>query len=168
MGLVSVAELRAVVTSALTDAQLQTVLDREEREMITRTGPHGDGVDGLTLTLRNPLGLVMLLPRPLSQVISVAERQLPSDTPMIVPSDGYWLDFGSLNRLSGVWASFVTVVGIPADLDRRKSVLIELVRQALEQTALKSESVAGEYSWTAPDWERQRADLYRRLTFMSI
>lgn len=168
MGLVSVAELRAVVTSALTDAQLQTVLDREEREMIARTGPHGGGVDGLTLTLRNPLGLVMLLPRPLSQVISVAERQLPSDTPMIVPSDGYWLDFGSLNRLSGVWASFVTVVGIPADLDRRKSVLIELVRQALEQTALKSESVAGEYSWTAPDWERQRADLYRRLTFMSI
>ena len=43
MGLVSVAELRSVVTSALTDVQLQTVLDREEQEMIARTGPHGDG-----------------------------------------------------------------------------------------------------------------------------
>ena len=170
MGLVSVAELRSVVTSALTDVQLQTVLDREEQEMIARTGPHGDGLDGLTVLLCGGAGTTLYLPRSLTSISSVAVRQALTDIAQSLAATAYALNGSArLERIGGLsWETFVTIVGIPADLHRRKSVLIELVRQALEQTALKSESVAGEYSWSAPEWERQRADLYRRLTFMSI
>jgi hypothetical protein len=33
---------------------------------------------------------------------------------------------------------------------------------------MAGENVAGEYSYTAPDWEKQRRRLYKRLEFPSI
>ncbi len=59
---------------------------------------------------------------------------------------------------------------MPAD-DRAewRAALLELVRLQLARTALKSESIAGEYSYTAADdWDADRAKLLRRLGFFNL
>ncbi len=168
MSLVSLTDVRALITTALDDTQLQAVIDREETELIARLGPHGE--TGLTLTLRNPLGLVLFLPRQLASITSVSEQAYPGATGAVLANTDYWYDGAILNRVGALWPTggVLTITGIPADLARRKNVLIELVRLALEQTAMQSESIANEYSYQAPEWERLRADLYRRLTYMSV
>jgi hypothetical protein len=165
MSLVTIAEVRAVVQTDRDDTQLQAIIDREEDEMVARLGDHGP--DGATFQVRGG-GSALYLSRPLASITSITERIRPSDTPVTVDPDTYWASGAGVIERAGTWAPLVTVVGIPADIARRKQVLIELVRLALEQTAMRSESVAGEYSYTAPEWERARADLMRRLTFMSI
>lgn len=168
MSLVSLTDVRALITTALDDMQLQTVIDREETELIARLGPHGE--NGITLMVSNPSGTTLFLPRQLSSITSVSEQAYPGATGVVLDTTQYWYDGATLNRATGLWPTngVITVTGLPIDLARRKSVLIELVRLALEQTAMKSENIAGEYSYTAPEWERTRADLYRRVTYMSL
>jgi len=82
-----------------------------------------------------------------------------------------WELEGCLERLpaGARWGAVVAVIYVPYnDNQRRKAVLIELVRYALERTAMMSEGVAGEYSYTAPDWEYERARLLRSLSFRAI
>jgi hypothetical protein len=170
MSLLTVAELRAIVKTSKSDTQLQQVIDREEAEVVARYGPHYDGTaiteacDGGTCSL--------FLKRRIGSVSSVSEAQSLGGTAAALTSTQYAVaNEGRVIRLSeGTrWGRSVTVSYIPVD-DRplRKQVLIELVRLALEQTAMKSESVAGEYSYQAPDWEAQRRDLYRRLALPNI
>lgn len=171
MSLLSVAELRAVVQTSLDDAQLQGVIDREEAEVITRYGAHYDGTaitevcDGGTCSL--------FLKRRIGSVSSISEASSLGGTQTMLTSTQYYAvaGQGGIIRLAeGTrWGRYVSVSYVPADDSAlRRQVLIELVRLALEQTAMKSENVAGEYSYQAPDWEAQRRALYRRLALPNI
>jgi hypothetical protein len=99
------------------------------------------------------------------------ERLGGSATTLTVTQYHVKTDQGRLIRLpeGTYWGCAIAVTYVPAD-DRplREQVLIDLVRLTLERTAMQGESVAGEYSYTAADWEAQRRTLYRKLEFPSI
>jgi subtilisin family serine protease len=170
MALLSVAELRRTVQSDLDDAQLADLITEEEAELVRRFGAHGDGSATVSEVHRGG-GCDLFLKRATITVTSVTEATSLGGTGTALIASSYyaWPGQGRLTRLpeGTAWARQVTVVYVPAD-DRslRKAVITELVRLRLEQTALQAESVAGEYSYTAPpDWEAVRRRAYRRLTF---
>jgi hypothetical protein len=169
MSLVTVAEVRALVNSGLTDAQLQAVIDREEAIMVERCGAHYvDTSMRNTETLHG--GYTRLhVAQKITSVYRVTE-----DSVVLSQADGdfrLWELEGCLERLpvGSLWGEVVSVIYVPYnDNQRRKAVLVEMVRHALERMAMASESVAGEYSYHAPDWEYERARLLRSLNFRAI
>lgn len=173
MSLLTVATLRAQVNTGVDDTKLQTIIDREELEIVSRYGAHY--VDGSTTISETVDGgsCSIYLKRRIGTVSSITEAQSLGGATTTLTSTQYvaYAGQGRIVRLSeGTrWGRTVVVTYVPAD-DRplRTQVLIELVRQALEQTAMAAESVAGEYSFTAPDWERQRRRLMKRLEFPAI
>lgn len=170
MALLTVAAVRAVVETALTDPELAAVIEREEAEAVRRFGPIGDGASPATATVAGG-GASLFLPKAVAALTSVAERAGLASPLAPVDASRYlrWDAQGRLDRIDGVWGTQVVVTYTPADeRERWTAVLIEVVRQAVEQTALRGASVAGEYSFQAPDWEQQRRQLYRRLRFMSV
>lgn len=171
MSLLTAAELRLQVQSGLSNADVQTIIDREEAEIIRRYGAHYDG-SAITEVCSGG-SCSVFLKRRIGSVSSITEAQSLGGTQTTLTSTQYHIvaNEGRIIRLSeGTrWGRYVSVVYVPADDSAlRKQVLIELTRQALEQTAMKSENVAGEYSYQAPDWEAQRRALYRRLGLMEL
>jgi len=168
--LLTIPEVQAVLPSALDDRHLQEVVEREEAEIIKHYGAHY--VDGSTplIEVHPGGGKSLFLRRGITSVSEVQERLNVSDSPAIRASTDYfvWLEEGRLERLpvGAKWGLWVQVSYVPLD-DRtqRKQVLLDLIRLALERQALQSESVAGEYSYSAPDWEEARAKLIRKLGF---
>lgn len=173
MNLLTVAALRAQVTTAVDDAELQTIIDREEAEIVARYGAHYVDANTTIVERCDGGGCSIFLKRRVLSVSSITEAQRLGGSTTTLSSTQYYAypGQGRITRLSeGTrWGRSVVVTYVPAD-DRplRIQVLIEIVRQALEQTAMKQESVAGEYAFTAPDWEMQRRRLYKRLEFPSI
>jgi len=169
MSLAIIAEVRALVSNALTDTQLQAVIDREESLLIMRCGAHYVDTDTrITETLYGGV-LNLYLSRRLTSVYRVTE-----DSVVLSQTDDDFrvrLNEGRLERLPAgtAWGDEISVIYVPYDdNEHRKQVLIELVRFAIERTAMRSENVAGEYSYQSPDWERERARLYRQLTFRGV
>jgi len=169
MSLLAAAELRAVVPTGLNDVRLQAIIDREEAIMVQRCGPHYVDANTRITTVLAGGGMNLYLPRRLTSVYRVTE-----DSAVLSQANGdfrVWADEGRLERLpaGSRWGAVVTVLWVPFDdTAHRKAVLIELVRLALERTALHSESIAGEYSYTAPDWELARAQLFRQLMLQVV
>lgn len=169
MSLVTVAEVRAMVTTGMQDTPLQAIIDREEAIMIQRCGAnYVDASTRITETLRG--GAPQLY---LSQKITSIYRVTEDGTVLSQTNGDFrvWEMEGCLERLpaGAIWGTVVAVIYVPYnDNERRKAVLIELVRLALDRMAMKGESVAGEYSYTAPDWEYERARLFRQLNFRAI
>jgi hypothetical protein len=173
--LVTPADVKRTVRSALEDADLQLVIDQEEAEVVRLFGAHYiDAAQTIVETL--PGGKRNLwLRRRITAVTAVVE-----DT-MTLTSGEYrvWGEQGRVNRLYGVtawlagdeddttrhdWGQVVVITYKPADDNAlRKPVIVELVRLALERTTMDSENVAGEYSYSAPNWEAKRGDILRRL-----
>jgi hypothetical protein len=54
------------------------------------------------------------------------------------------------------------------DRSKRKGVIIDLVRLELNRTAMEQESIGGEYSYVAPNWDKQRREIMKRITFTSV
>ncbi len=169
MSLVKPTDVRAVCQTSLSDADLQSVIDREEAEVVKLCGPHYVDADtSFTVTMEGGLPSLWFR-RPLSDIVSITE----DDEDLSKDEYRLWPEKGRIQRLEGKavipWGGVVTVEYIPADdNDLRASVIIELVRLALEREALRSESVAGEYNYTAPDWEKERYRLIRRLRGMGV
>jgi hypothetical protein len=163
MPLLTAAELRDLVQTDLADDRLQAIINREEAALVRKLGPHADGVTAVTELI--PAGEPLLfLKRPAVSVTSISEGGVA----VAATSYTIWAT-GQVERLGSRWAGWVSVTYVPEDdRDARKQVLIELCRLTLEQTAMRSESVAGEYSYQAPDWEAARARLYRRLTYFEV
>jgi hypothetical protein len=175
VSLVTVAALRLKVKTGLSDANLQTIIDNEEAALVAKFGAHGDGVTPVT-ELAQRVGPSVYLGRRAVSVTTVATY--PGATPATLATTSYytWPSQGRIQLYpsglltdTDVSNELITVTYVPAD-DRevRKQVITELVRLALEQTAMKSESIAGEYSYQAPEWEATRARQYRRLTFFEV
>lgn len=170
--LVTVVDVRRRVQTDLSDSDLLSVIADEEAEIVSRLGAHGDGTTSVTEIYDAPAGGDLFLRRKAQSITSITVTYAGNTTPTTVSATGYVVrGAGRISHLAGGWGDgIVTVTYIPADdRARRRQVIVELVRLALEQTALRAESVAGEYSYTAPEsWEAARAKLYRRLTYMSI
>jgi len=168
----TVAELRAVVNTGLNDALLQAIIDREELEIARRLGAASDG-STTTIVETKPGGWANVYTRrPIASVTQIRDRADLSGTLAVVSASSYsvWTDEGRIERLLGaLWGAQVEITYIPVDdRERRKMATCEFVRIALERTTMKGESVAGEYSYTAPEWDTLRATLYRSLGFIEI
>lgn len=182
MSLVTIAETRALVKTALTDSELQAVIDRAEADVTRLFGAHPDGSTAVTETLRGGEGNLYLRRR-IASVTTVVETVGATATTLTPgwTEDYYaWGAAGYLERRSPsttqtwlgtpTWGELVTVTYVPYD-DRaeRRAVIIDLVRLMLERTALKAESVAGEYSYTAPDdWEASYNVVLQRLALPNV
>jgi len=168
----TVAELRAVVNTGLNDALLQAIIDREELEIARRLGAASDG-STTSIVETKPGGWANVYTRrPIASVTQIRDRADLSGTLAVVSASSYnvWTDEGRIERLFGaLWGAQVEITYIPVDdRERRRLATCEFVRIALERTTMKGESVAGEYSYTAPEWDALRATLYRSLGFIEI
>ena len=162
--LVTVAEVKALVSTSKSDTEIQAVIDREEAEVIRLYGAHYVAATSVSETLSGG-GRYLLLRRAVTSVTTVTEDSA------VLTSSAYrmWSSRGSLERLPvySTWGEVVVVSYVPVDDSaQRRPVIIELVRLALEHTAMRSESVAGEYSYTAPVWMVERGNLLRSLGFI--
>lgn len=169
MPLLDVATVRTIVATALNDADLAALIAREEAYAERRFGTIADGAASRVETLVGGQQNVFTT-RPIATVTSVTERSTPGGTPSTIAAANYqvWPNEGRIER-NGLWLRYVVVTYVAQDeRERWRSALIEVVRHALEQTAMRSENTGGEYQYTAPDWEMQRERLYRRLQFISI
>jgi hypothetical protein len=182
MSLLTVAELKAQIRTSLTDTQAQAVIDREETEIVRRFGAHY--VDGSTTVSETLEGGMknLYLRRRLTSVTSITEYQTADATTgtLLTAVSDYrvWAAQGRIQRMPstnisgfgvGVWGAIVMLVYVPADdNDLRRTAIIDLCRLALERTALKSESIAGEYSYTAPDWTAARTEILEGLGFRDV
>ncbi len=184
MSTLSVAELRSLVNTGLNDSSLQLIIDREELEITRRLGAASDG-STTSIVETKPGGCANhYTRRPIASVSQVREQLAlgQSFTTLLTTEYQVWKDEGRLERLptalSGIptwsmggslWGALIEVTYIPVDdRERRKLAIVEFCRIALERTAMKSESVAGEYSYQAPEWDALRATLYRSLGFMEV
>lgn len=168
MSLVTTANVKALINTALSDANLQTVIDRVEAQVSERVGePQTDlYATTITKTLRGE-GYYLFMPTEIYSVVSVTEDLV------LLTSDQYqvWAG-GVIERLpsESYWGDRTVVVYKPTD-DRKKrsQVIIDLVRLVLERTAMKSESIGGEYSYTAPDdWDAEFRKAMRSLMFKAV
>jgi hypothetical protein len=168
MSLVSTAEVRALVNTSLSELNLQAVIDRIEAQVTNRVG--APQVDGMTTTITKTFrgeGFYLFAPTEIFAVVSIAE-----DGNMLTNTEYQTWAGGVIERLphESYWGDRMTVVYKPAD-DRliRTQVIIDLVRLTIERTAMKAESIAGEYSYTAPDnWDAEFRSAMRRLMFKAI
>jgi hypothetical protein len=182
VSLLTVAELKAQVRSSLSDAQLQSVIDREEAEVIRLYGAHYVGISTTVTETLEGGTRSLYLRRRLTSVSSITEYSTSDSitgTALTAVTDyRVWAAQGRIERMPstnvsgfgvGVWGAIVTIVYVPADdNDLRRAAIIDLCRLALERTALKSENVAGEYSYTAPEWGQARAEILQRLGFVNV
>lgn len=173
--LVSPDEVKVLVNTSVSDVNLQTVIDRVEADITDRIGAPQN--DGLTVSVVKTLeggGCELFFPTEVASIVSVVEYYgLPGETGTTLDTDEYQIwSGGVLERLppEGVWARRCVVTYKPADdRPKRKQAIIDLVRIELERTAMKSESIAGEYSYTAPeDWEKEKRKIYKRLMFTVV
>ncbi len=163
MSLVQASDVKALIRTSATDAVLEDVIAREEAFVVRHCGPHYvDASTFATLTLAGGCKNLYLPQRPASvHALTEDDVTLVEDTDFRI-----WPAAARIERLPAgcTWGEVCVVEYLPADdREERKALIIELVRLALERTALQGESVAGEYSYQAPDWETQRMRLVRRL-----
>lgn len=166
--LVTTAQLRTQVQTALTDDQLNALIQREEAEIVRRYGAHYVDVAALTPVTETLKGLApsVWVNRQVESVYEINEKATLAGTLTTVSSSDYyaWIPDGRIQRLSGLWGEVVVVEYKPQDdSDSRRQAIIELVRLALSRTALKSESIGGEYSYSAPDWLKARVEIHREF-----
>lgn len=165
MSLLTVAELRAEVRSSKTDAQLQSIIDRVEGIIQDRIGPYQIDDGSVVVTETVPGGGEHLFLRvPLSTVTALSENGLELDA----AEYQVWGQSGMIERLpeGAEWGSVCTVSYKPVDQRlERKLAALNLVRLMLERTAMTSESIAGEYSYNAPEWDLAIKRELKNLSF---
>jgi len=168
MSLVTPTDVKALINTSLSDANLQTVIDRVEAQITARIGaPQTDAYATEVVKTMRGEGEYLFMPTEIYSVSSIVE-----DTSTLT-SDQYqtWAG-GVIERLpdDSHWGDRVVVTYKPTD-DRlvRAQVIIDLVRLVIERTAMKGESIAGEYSYTAPDnWDAEFRKAMKRLVFKAL
>jgi hypothetical protein len=166
--LVSTAGVRILVNTSLTDASLQAVIDRIEAEITAKIGePQNDnGTMEVSETLEGECENLFTRVE-IASVVGIVEDDLTLDASEYRVWSG-----GVIERLpeGAYWGDRIVVTYKPVD-DRpqRTQAIIDLVRLVLEQTAMKGENIAGEYSFQAPtNWEAEKRNVIRRLMFTAV
>ena len=166
--LVSPADVRALVKNDLTDLQLQGVIDRIEAQVTERIGaPQDDSMSTtITKTFRGE-GYYLFMPTEIYAVVGIVE-----DGNTLTRDEYQTWAGGVIERLpsESYWGDRITVTYKPTDNRKvRTQVIIDLTRIAIERTAMKAESIGGEYSYTAPeDWDAQFNQAMKRLLFKAL
>jgi len=168
MSLVSPAEARALINTSLSDENLQTIIDRVEAQITEKIGePQNDGHTIEVSKVLRGEGSNLFMPTEIYTVTRIVEDDV------LLDADEYQTWHGGvIERLPAgtYWGNRCEVDYKPTD-DRlkRAQVIVDLVRLTLERTALKAESVAGEYSYTAPDnWDVEFRKAMKRLMFKAV
>ena len=170
MSLITIAEVRAMINTGLTDVNLQAVIDRTEALITSRIGaPQNDGGTVQIVKTLAGEGANIFLPTEISTIVSIVEVDEGGNTYAVPTSEFRVWGAGTLERLpeGSSWEDQVIVTYKPLD-DRelRKGAIIDLVRLELNRTTFGSESIAGEYSYSgAVDFEKERKRILRRLAF---
>lgn len=161
--LLTAAEVRSHVETDLDDVALQRVIDRLDADLLARLGPHSGP---LTEVVSGAM-LSVYVRRPIASVTSVREGDVIDADAAVLTAGGHyrlWAGEGRLERLpaGALFATVVEVVYTPVDdLDRRKRVLLELVRLDLAQSGRSQESIGRDYGYSALDYAAQRDALLR-------
>lgn len=144
----SLAEVRALVTTSLSDVDLQAIIDREEAWLAGRVGTlAGERTD----TFRPGLADTTLYLRRRTDAVAVTEDGValaPDVDYVFTPANGA-LRRGTWN-VPMSWSGPVTVTWTPSDEAAVKRAVIELVRGTLGETGFDSEGI-GDYSYTRGD-----------------
>jgi hypothetical protein len=170
MSLVTVAQARALINTSLSDANLQVVIDRVEAEFTARIGEPQNDANSVTITKTLPgEGENIFLPSEIGSVVSIVEIEDGTTETTLVSTDYRVWGCGVIERMpEGThWEDQVRVTYKPTDDRlRRAGAIIDVVRLDLNRTAMNSESIAGEYAYTAPqNWEAVRRRIIRRVAF---
>jgi len=175
VSLITPADVNAVnAGGGLSNADLQTVIDREEAELVRRFGANYPA--SITVT-RPGHQRSIYLGRAISTVTSIAEYLYLGDTaPTTLTSADYfvWAGQGRIERITSAckWGAYATVVYAPADdTDLRVQVLLELVRIATNQKMAGTVSGYGFSVETVQDdkqWYALREAQYARLAFIGV
>lgn len=166
--LVSPAQVKVLINTSLSDVNLQTVIDRIEAQITEKIGaPQTDAYATEVVKTQRGEGSNLFMPTEIYSVVSVVE----DGTTLATDEYQAW-GGGVIERLpmGESWGARCVVTYKPAD-DRlkRAQVIIDLVRLTLERTALRQESIAGEYSYTAPDnWEAEFRKALKKLMFQAV
>lgn len=168
--LVTAETAKKQINTSMSDDVLQEIIDRIESQITARIGaPWADDNTPASAvkTLRGE-GTCLFLPTAIHAVTSIVEDTVTLD------ADEYrvWGNGGVIERLpiESNWGTVCVVTYKPMD-DRFKRipVIIDLLRLTLERTAMKSESIAGEYSYTAPEnWDAEFRKAMKRLQFKAL
>lgn len=166
MPLMTSKEIREQVQTDLTDAALQKIYDAELKRIEVKVGKTTAVVE-----TKFAIGLVdIFAQRPIGTINSIKERKTPESTQVTLSADDYRA-FGprGLRRLTGgtngasFWGQEVEINYDPVDdIDRRNLALVELVRIAVEERALSSET-DGNYQATYKDPKRARRETLASL-----
>ena len=174
MPLLTAADVRAHVDTALDDTAIQAVIDRLDADLVQRAGPHSGP---LTEVLRGGTPSVYLR-RPVATLTSVREgATLDASTPALdlVAEIRLWTAEGRVERIGAnpwpaigsaplAFAPLVEVVYDPVDdTAPRQRVLLELVRLDLAQSGRARERIGAGYAYTALDYDARRDSLIREL-----
>ena len=166
--LVSPADVQALINTSMSDANLQAVIDRVEAQITAKIGaPQTDAYATTVVKTMRGEGTNLFAPTEIHEVVSILEDGTTLD------ADQYqtWAG-GVIERLplDSNWGDRCVVTYKPLDdRPKRAEVIIDLVRLVIERTAMKSESIAGEYSYTAPDdWNAEFRKAMKRLTFQAV
>ncbi len=161
--LLTAADIRAHVETALDDAALQVIIDRVDADLVRRAGPHSGPLTE-TMTGRTMSAYVN---RPITSVTSVREgATVVAETSALSATDEYrlWPAEGRIERLpAGTrFAAVVEVVYTPVDeTEGRKRVLLELVRLDLAQSGRAQERIGSDYRYRGLNYEEHRNALIR-------
>lgn len=161
------ADLKLICPTSLPDVQLQIVVNRIEGRVTTMFGPNYVEATPITET-RYGGTQHLFFKRKITSVSAVVEDGVT------LASTDYLLkgQSGMIQRLpSGAyWGTSVAVTYIPFDDNlERADVITEILRLHLARTAFRSESIAGEWSYTAADNpEVGEADILRRLALRRV
>jgi hypothetical protein len=168
MASVSIDEVRAVVKTGMTDAELGDVIDRAEFELSELCGQPQDSelsVSEVETVYGGTQNLFMR--RKISSITSIVEDDttLTTDYFRVFPRQGRIVRL----PLGGVWGDEIVITYVPAEnLPLFKQATIDLVRNVISRISLKSESIAGEYSYTAADWQKEAQVAGQKLYFKSF
>ena len=174
MSLLTPDDIRQHIDTDLGNEALQRLIDDAEDDIVRAYGPTTG-----TVTERftpGPGDAWIFTSRPISAITSITELRstYAGETDVTLGSADYVLEGtrqirrkqGGTNSASS-WGPLTTIVYTPADdTDRRKRVLIDLVRLALRYDATRSGSV-GDTSVTHLEYEAERTRLLTRLGTMS-
>ena len=166
--LVSIDEARALIVSDLTDDQLSDVIERVETDVTDRIGdPQNDAGSTELTELIEGLTENIYLARPITSITSITEDGTALDSDVFRS----WPGEGRVERLAAgaKWGTVITVVYKPQDQrSARKQAIIDLTRIQISRTSFNSESIAGEYSYSAISWDAEALRILRRITFKPI
>lgn len=165
MAWLTTSDVAAHIEHDLSATAIQRLIDDAEEDILARFGAHTSQTDYLTGG-----DLYLYTRRPVSSVSSITETVAETDTTL--SSDDYSIVVPGGSRLKRLrdgtnpatrWAREVTVTYTPVDdLDRRNRVGLDLIRLALQYSALRRVR-DGDHSESGVEYQKERNQILSGL-----